>query len=126
VRWLPTRTKNGQPAAARRGLKKAGLVFVDDGGGHWNVSVFRRSSVGAWWSEQDWDSSHELAVLFERDGEERVAITDLEYDFDEPVGLERLFYRAADRRSDRDRRGSGRPMSAERRAGDDRRWTGSV
>lgn len=121
VRWLSNRSKNRQPATARRGLKRDGLVFTDDEGGRWDVSVFRRSSVGAWWSKQDWESSHELAVLFKNEKDERVAIIDLDYDLDDAVALERLFYRAVDRRSYQDRRSGRRPIGAERRVGSDRR-----
>jgi len=124
VRWMLNRFKKREPTTTRRGLKREGLVFVDEAGGRWDVSVFRRSSVGAWWSEQDWESSHELAVLFRKNGDERVAIIDLEYDLDDRIGLERLFHRAVDRRSYSDRRGRERHIGAERRAGSDRRIGG--
>jgi hypothetical protein len=123
VKWFSVSSEKRRPEAARRGVKRTGLVFIDNEGGEWNVSVFRRSSVGAWWSEEDWDWSRELAVVFEQDGEERVAVADRDHDFDSEGSLADLFSNAIDRRSGSDRRGGLRAVPFDRRGKLARRWT---
>ena len=123
MKWFSVSSEKRRPEAARRGVKRTGLVFIDNEGGEWNVSVFRRSSVGAWWSEEDWDWSRELAVVFEQDGEERVAVADRDHDFDSEGSLADLFSNAIDRRSGNDRRGGLRAVPFDRRGKLARRWT---
>ena len=123
VKWFSVSDEKSRPEVARRGVKQTGLAFIDNEGGEWNVSVFRRSSVGAWWSEEDWDWSRELAVVFEQDGEERVAVADRDHDFDAEGSLVDLFSNAIDRRSGRDRRGGLRSVPFDRRGKAARRWT---
>ena len=123
MRWFSSSTRRRKPSAARRGLTKAGITFTDDEGNRWNVSVFRRSSVGAWWSREQWEWSHKLAVVFEHQGEERVAIVDWNDDWNSAGGLGRLLARATERRSGQERRNIWKSVFADRRSRSDRRWT---
>ena len=123
VKWFSVSSEQRRQDVVRRGVKKTGLVFIDNEDGEWNVSIFRRSSVGAWWSEEDWDWSRELAVVFEQDGEERVAVADRDCDFEAEGNLAGLFSNALDRRSGGDRRGNLRSVPEDRRGNLARRWT---
>ena len=123
VKWFSVSSEKHRQEVGRRGVKKTGLVFIDNEGGAWNVSIFRRSSVGAWWSEEDWDWSRELAVVFEQDGEERVAVADSDCDFEAAEPLADLFSSALDRRAGGDRRGNRRSVRVDRRGNLARRWT---
>ena len=123
MKWFSVSREKRAKTVRRRGVKKTGLVFTDSENREWLVSVFRRSSVGAWWSEEDWDWSREIAVLFEYGGEERVAVADVEYDLDSRESLAALFAKAVDRRSGGDRRGVLRSVVVDRRDNLSRRWT---
>ena len=125
MKWFSVSPEQRRQDVVRRGVKKTGLVFIDNEDGEWNVSVFRRSSVGAWWSEEDWDWSRELAVVFEQNGEERVAVADRDCDFEAEGSLASLFSNALDRRSGGDRRGYLRSVPVDRRGDLARRWTDS-
>lgn len=120
MRWFPTRQRRRDRFTGRR-VARADTTFLDGDGRKWNVCVFRRSSVGAWWSEEDWDWSRKLVVVFERHGEERVAVTDTDHDLNAPGSLARLFAEAGERRSGQDRRASPLVVPIERREEPDRR-----
>jgi hypothetical protein len=102
-------------------VSDAGIVFVDDQGRKWHICMFRRSPVGAWASEQDRYFAREVTVVFERPGEERVALTAWRHDWDSEDNLRRLFPRAVERRSGRDRRVASVAVTVERRSNQDRR-----
>jgi hypothetical protein len=123
VTWFRGGTKERKRRRVRQRVAKAGIVFVDQEGRKWNACVFRRSSVGAWRSKEAWEWSRKVSVVFERKGEERVAITDWEDDWNSEESLRRLFSRAHERRSGQDRRGLEGSVQSDRRAGADRRWT---
>ena len=123
VSWFRGGTKERKRRPARQRVTKAGIVFVDDEGRKWNACVIRRSSVGAWRSKEAWDWSRKVSVVFERKGEERVAVTDWDDDWDSEQSLRQLFSRAGERRSGRDRRSLDGVVPADRRGGPDRRWT---
>ena len=123
MRWFSISSRRREATTPRRGLTKAGIVFVDDEGNRWNVSAFRRSSVGAWWSREQWEWSHKVAIVFEHAGEERVAIVDWNDDWNSAHGLRQLFASATERRSGRERRSIWKSVFADRRSHSDRRWT---
>ena len=102
-------------------------VFADSEGRKWHVCVFRRPSVGSWQRPDSDSASGTVTVVFERPGEERVAVTQWAMGLDSPDSLGRLFSVSADRRVARDRRAHGdrrvasAPVSSEHRSGTDRR-----
>jgi len=77
VTWFRSGSRERKRRVARQRVAKAGIVFTDHEGRKWNTCVFRRSSVGAWRSKEAWDWSRKVSVVFERNGEERVAVTEL-------------------------------------------------
>jgi hypothetical protein len=121
MRWFSLGSSTGHTDIHKRRVAREGIVFVADDGQKWNVCVYRRSSVGAWWSEEQRDWSRKLVVVFEGDGEHRVAVTDWEDDWDSPRGLSQLFTSAAERRSGQDRRNEGVFVPSDRRGDPDRR-----
>ena len=97
-------------------------VFHDEAGQKWEYFLFRRSSVGAWWSDEQLDWSRKAAVVFRRKGEERVAVVDWDVDLSDATALDRLFASARERRSGRDRRNLWIPVRIDRRVEGDRRF----
>jgi hypothetical protein len=97
------------------------IGFVDDESRKWQVCALRRSPVGSWLSEQDRYFAREITVVFERPGEERVALTSWSRDWHSEDNLRRLFARAVERRSGRDRRVLDVSVLVDRRSGKDRR-----
>lgn len=99
----------------------AGVAFVDDEGRNWQVCAFRRSPIGAWMSEEDRYFAREITVVFERPGEERVALTSWSHHWDSEDNLRRLFPRAVERRKGKDRRVLDVSVVTDRRSGKERR-----
>jgi hypothetical protein len=97
------------------------VEFVDDDNREWQVCAFRRSPIGSWRSEQDRYFAREMTVVFERSGEARVALTSWSRDWHSDDNLRRLFARATERRSGRDRRALNVSVVVDRRSGRDRR-----
>jgi hypothetical protein len=97
------------------------VEFVDDENREWQVRAFRRSPVGSFPSEQDRYFAREMTVVFERAGEARVALTSWSRDWHSDDNLRRLFARAVERRSGRDRRVLDVSVVVDRRSGRDRR-----
>lgn len=121
MRWFRGNTKIDRRTPARRGLPRPDGVYRDDEGRKWDVYVFRRSSVGAWWSDEQLDWSRKAAVVFRWRDEERVAVVDWEHDLVAAENLEGLFRAAQERRSGRDRRHDWKPVRVDRRVEPDRR-----
>ena len=95
--------------------------FVDDESRKWRVRAFGRGQLGSWMSEEDRYFAREITVVFERSGETRVALTAWSRDWHSEDNLRRLFARAVERRSGRDRRVLDVSVAVDRRSGKDRR-----
>jgi hypothetical protein len=121
MRLFPTKQKSARHRLTRRRLADSGIVFEDPDGREWNVCAYRRSSVGAWWSQEDWDRSRKLVVVFELQGVERVALVDVDRDWKSPDNLGLIFASAVERRSGGDRRSDGKSVALDRRGEPDRR-----
>jgi hypothetical protein len=101
--------------------------YIDDQGNHWHVCAFWKPRVLARRAEDPVSDADKATIVFERPGQERVAITSSIHGWDSEESLRRLFCGAVERRSGADRR-SGEERrefrtedEEERRSGDPRR-----
>jgi hypothetical protein len=87
-------------------------MYVDEGGQKWHVCAFWKPSVLSRRAEVPGSEAELATVVFERPGEERVALTTSVHDWDTSDNLRKLFLCAAERREGRERR-SGRDRRLE-------------
>jgi hypothetical protein len=87
-------------------------MYVDEGGQKWHVCAFWKPSVLSRRAEVPGSEAELATVVFERPGEERVALTTSVQDWDTNDNLRKLFLCAAERREGRERR-SGRDRRLE-------------
>jgi len=78
--------------------------YIDDAGQTWYVCAFWQPRVLSRRAETPGADAEEATIVFERPGEERVAITSLTRDWDTKDRLRELFLCASDRRERSDRR----------------------
>jgi len=102
-------------------------MYVDESGQKWHVCAFWKPSVLSRRAEVPSSDAEMATVVFERPGEERVALTTSFHDWDSRENLRKLFLCAAERRERRERRaGVDRRLDyvavlTDRRVGDERR-----
>jgi hypothetical protein len=102
-------------------------MYVDESGQKWHVCAFWKPSVLSRRAEAPSSDAEMATVVFERPGEERVALTMSFHDWDSRENLRKLFLCAAERRERRERRsGVDRRLDyvavlTDRRVGDERR-----
>lgn len=79
-------------------------MYVDESGRKWHVCAFWKPSVLSRRAEVPGSDAEMATVVFERPGEERVALTTSFHDWNSTENLRKLFLCAAERREGRERR----------------------
>lgn len=113
-------------------------MYVDESGRKWHVCAFWKPSVLSRRAEVPGSDAEMATVVFERPGEERVALTTSFHDWNSTENLRKLFLCAAERREGRERRSgverrleyaavaTDRRTGVERRSAEPRRRLGGV
>jgi hypothetical protein len=109
-------------------------MYVDESGRKWHVCAFWKPSVLSRRAEVPGSDAEMATVVFERPGEERVALTTSFHDWNSTENLRKLFLCAAERREGRERRSgverrldyaavaTDRRTGVKRRSAEPRRW----